>query len=109
MIMEIYSELPKGVAIFHKHSIVFNVSYSCDLVRNIDLISSKMECVICKEPVKKSSEGAVLYKKGAKSINVVSLQRGDDIRANVDESEAKEYRSSENETTATRRKACFAV
>ena len=41
-----------------------------------------MECVICKE----SSEGAVLYEKGAKSINEASLQRGDDIRANVGES-----------------------
>ena len=78
MIMKIYSKLPKGVAIFHKHSIVFKVSYSCDLVRNIYLIGSKMECVICKEIVK-SSEGAVLYEKGAKSINETSLQHGDDI------------------------------
>ena len=45
-----------------------------------------MECVICKELVKKSFEGAVLYEKGAKNINEVSLQRGDDIRANVGES-----------------------
>ena len=36
--------------------------------------------------VKKSSEGAVLYEKGPKSVNEVSLQRGDDIRANVGES-----------------------
>ena len=81
--MKIYSKLPKGVAIFHKHSIVFKVSYSCDLVRNIDLIGSKMEYVICKELVKKSFEGAVLHEKGAKSINEASLRRGDDIRANV--------------------------
>ena len=52
----------------------------------MDLICSKMECVICKELVKKSSEGAVLYEKGAKSINEARLQRGDDLRANVDES-----------------------
>ena len=45
-----------------------------------------MECVICKELVKKSCEGAVLYEKGAKSINEASIQRGDDIRANVGES-----------------------
>ena len=45
-----------------------------------------MEYVICKELVKKSSEGAVLYDKGTKSINKASLQRGDDIRANVGES-----------------------
>ena len=73
MIMKIYSKLPKGVAIFHNHSIVFKVSYSCDLVRNIDLMDSKMECVICKELVEKSSDGAVLYEKGAKSINEASL------------------------------------
>ena len=83
--MKIYSKLPRGVAIFHKHSIVFKVSNSCDLVRNIDLIGSKMECVICKELVRKSFEDAVLYEKGAKSINEASLQRGDDIRASVDE------------------------
>ena len=45
-----------------------------------------MECVICKEVVKKSSEGAVLYEKGGKSINEASLQHGDNIRANVGES-----------------------
>ena len=45
-----------------------------------------MECVICKELVKKPSEAAVLYEKGAKSINEASLQRGDDLRANVGES-----------------------
>ena len=86
MIMKIYSKLPKGVAIFHKHFMVFKVNYSCDLVRNIDLMDSKMECVICKELVKMSSEGAVLYQKGARSINEASLQRDDDIRANVGES-----------------------
>ena len=84
--MKIYCKLPKGAAIFHKHSTVFKVSYICDLVRNIDLIGSQIECVICKELVKKSSEGAVLYEKGAKSINEVRLQRGDDIKANVGES-----------------------
>ena len=46
-------------------------------------MDSKMEC---KELVKKSSEGAVLYEKGAESINEASLQRDDDIRANVSES-----------------------
>ena len=51
-----------------------------------DLIGSKMECVTCKELVKKSSEGAILHQKGAKSINEASLQRGDDIKANVGES-----------------------
>ena len=45
-----------------------------------------MECVICKQLVNKSSEGAVLYEKGSKSISEASLQRGDDIRANVGES-----------------------
>ena len=45
-----------------------------------------MEYVICKELVKKSSDRAVLYEKGARSINQASLQRGDDLRANVDES-----------------------
>ena len=60
IMVKIYCKLPKGVAIFHKH-IVSKVSYSCDLVRNIDLIGSKMECAMCKELVKKSSEGAVLY------------------------------------------------
>ena len=84
--MKIYSKLPKGVAVFHKHSIVFKVSYSCDLVRNIDLMDSKMECVICKKLVRKSSEGVVLYQKGARSINEASLQHDDDIRANVGES-----------------------
>ena len=84
--MKIYSKLSKGVAIFHKHSIVFKVSYSCDLVRNIELMDNKMECLICKELVKKSSEGAVLYQKGARSISEASLQRDDDIRANVGES-----------------------
>ena len=59
MIMKIYSKLPKGVALFHKHSVVFKASYSCDLVRNIDLISNKMECFICKGLLKKSS--AVMY------------------------------------------------
>ena len=45
-----------------------------------------MECVICKELVKRSSEGAVLSEKGAKRINEASLECGDDIRANVGES-----------------------
>ena len=45
-----------------------------------------MECVICKELVRKFSEGAVLYEKGAKRINEASLKFGDDIRANVGES-----------------------
>ena len=110
MIMKIYSKLPKGVAIFHKHPIVFKVSYSCDLVRNTDLIGSKMGCVICKELVKKSSEGAVLYEKGAKSIIEASSQHGDDIRANVGESVhikcRKNYVKQRNTEAA---KACFAV
>ena len=45
-----------------------------------------MECVICEGLVMKSCDGAVLYEKGAKSINEASLQRGNDIRANVGES-----------------------
>ena len=44
-----------------------------------------MECVILKELLKKSSEGAVLHENGAKSINETSLQC-DDMRANVGES-----------------------
>ena len=86
MTMKIYSKLGIELAIFQKHSIVLKVSYSCYLVRNINLTGGKMECVICKELVKKSSEGAVLYEKGVKSINEASLQRCDDIRENVGES-----------------------
>ena len=45
-----------------------------------------MECIICKKIISQSSEGAVLYEKGAASINAASLQRCDSITAVAGES-----------------------
>lgn len=45
-----------------------------------------MECIICKKIISQPSEGAVLFEKGAASINAAGLQRCDQITAVAGES-----------------------